>query len=476
MFGDVLEAFLEMPDAALDDRIRTIELERRRLDAELAAAIAVADHRRLQAVDGHRSISAYLRATLNCSTSEANRLRGAAKAVDNIDGLGDAWLNGTIGSSQAARFAVLHGNQRVRDRVSEFAPILLNHAVELSYSDFAKCLDRFVALADADGVHNERDYAIEHRDTQVRDVGGVLDINGHGGDGNITSELIAIHRRFTEAEYQADLAARRAEFGDAADQHPLPRTVPQRRFDAMVEIFRRAATAEKLGGAADPLVNIVIDATTWAALLAESGLAPTTSLDGQTIDPFTGLARPDELLGDLVASANELRTRRCETTNGVMLHPHDVLRAALAGHVRRVVVDSAGVTIDMGRRRRLFEGPARDAARLLISSCEHPGCELPTEMCDVDHAEEWANGGCTDQTNSRIRCSSHNIDKTKHQWRSKQATNGHNYTIRTDGTIMLPAGAKPPTFPTNNEDGDDDSDSEAIAELIRQRARALRSA
>ena len=126
----------------------------------------------------------------------------------------------------------------------------------------------------------------------------------------------------------------------------------------------------------------------------------------------------------------------------------------------------------MGRRRRLFEGPAREAAKLLVLRCEHPGCELPADLCDVDHADEWNDGGATDQHNSRIRCGSHNVDKTKHRWRSRRATNGHTYTIRPDGTIMLPAGVRPPTFP--NEDGPDDI--EHLAKLARQRLTARRAA
>ena len=71
------------------------------------------------------------------------------------------------------------------------------------------------------------------------------------------------------------------------------------------------------------------------------GLAPTT-LDGRAIDPFTGLAAPDELLRDLAGDVERLESVRCETDGGVPLYPHDVLRATLAGHVRRVVLDGSG--------------------------------------------------------------------------------------------------------------------------------------
>ena len=78
----------------------------------------------------------------------------------------------------------------------------------------------------------------------------------------------------------------------------------------------------------------------------------------------------------------------------------------------------------------------------------------------------------TDQPNSRIRCGGHNVDKTKHRWRSKRATNGRTYTIRADGTIMLPVGVRPPTFP----DEDDPDDIEYLTTLARERATALRAA
>jgi hypothetical protein len=472
MFSELRDRLMGLPDGALDDRIRELAMQRRRIDAEFAAAVRVAELRQLGTVDGHRTINSYLRATLNCSGTEASRLRSQAHAVDGVDGLGAAWLAGRIGDSQVSRLAAVNGNRRVRDRLPEFAPMLLDHAEQLPYSEFSQCIERFVTLADQDGTHDARDDAVEHRDAHVDHVAGTVDLTAHGGDGLTAAELITIHRRFADAEYRADLEARRAEFGATADQHPLPRTAGQRRFDALVAIFRRAAGTERLGTTGDPLVNVVIDARTWARMLATSGLAPTTSLDGQPIDPFTGLPRPVDLLGELVRTPDSLTDLRCETTSGVPLHPHDVLRAALAGHVRRVIVDGAGVAIDMGRRRRLFEGPAREAARLLVLRCEHPGCELPADLCDTDHADEWTDGGPTDQQNARVRCGTHNADKTTHRWRSERATNGRTYTVRADGTVMLPVGVRPPTFPSE----DDPDDIERLEHLARQRAAALRAA
>lgn len=257
------------------------------------------------------------------------------------------------------------------------------------------------------------------------------------GDGIAAAEMSAIFQRFCEAEYRNDVDARRREFGADAESHRLGRTARQRSFDALRTMFRTAAAAENVGTVSDPLVNIVVDASTWGEPLAASGLTPA----------------------------------------GIALHPHDVLRAALAGHVRRVIVDSNSVVVDMGRRQRLFTGAAREAARPLLIYCEHPGCELSAELCDIDHSIEWKDGGPTDQANSGPECSSHNIAKTRRKWQKRRALDGRNYTIRQDGTVILSVGVRPPTFPTNdNSDEDDDHTPAEITQLeqvARTRAAAL---
>ena len=65
-------------------------------------------------------------------------------------------------------------------------------------------------------------------------------------------------------------------------------------------------------------------------------------------------------------------THRCETIDGVQLEPTEAITNALVNNVRRVVVDAAEVTLDMGRKR-LFTGALRDA----LSSSD--GCESSRE-------------------------------------------------------------------------------------------------
>ena len=81
---------------------------------------------------------------------------------------------------------------------------------------------------------------------------------------------------------------------------------------------------------------------------------------------------------------------------------------------------------------------------LLATTCSHPGCRIPARFCQVDHIDEWANGGRTDQRNAAIECGGHNRFKHRQRWTTRRDKRGRIYTLRSDGTIVLPVGERPP--------------------------------
>ncbi len=495
---DVASELFDATDAELDERVRALESLRRRVEAEIALTLAAVEQRRLYLADGHRSMKSYLRATCNSSNPDIAAQRRLAKAADAVPGLADALHTGRIGVAQAAAIPPEHPNPphrnpRVRDRLADFAPILLDLAERYCYDDFVIALARFETLADTDGAHRTRVEHITNRNVHVTTVGGQLHLDANGGDPLVNCELEAIFRRFCEHQFRIDAAARRAEHGNDASGKPLARTARQRSYDAFVDMMRRANThldtETGAPAAPNPLVNVLCDERTMALVLADAGLAPTTNLSGDPIDPFTGLPAHTtaDLLADLVGDPDTFARMRCETTNGTPLHPHDVLRAALAGHIRRVVIDTQNVVIDMGRKTRLFTGPAREAAKLLVRRCDHAGCNLPEDFCEVDHITEWADLGRTDQINAGVQCGHDNREKHRRKTTTRRDVHGQRHTIRADGTIILPVGARPPTFPDDNPDDENiDADAADILDdpiqiahevrLARARVRALRRA
>ena len=484
---DVADELFDATETELDERVRALELLRRRVEAEMALTLATVEQRRLYLADGHRSMKGYLRATCNSSNPDIAAGCRLAKAANGVPGLAEALQSGRIGVAQAAAIARVYRNPRVRDRLVDFAAMLLELAERYCYDDFVIALQRFEMLADTDGAHRDRDEQINGRNVHVTTVGGELHLDANGGDPLVNDELQAIFRRFCENEFRTDAAARRDEHGDDAPGKPLARTHSQRSYDAFVDMMRRANahldTDTNAPAAPNPLVNLLCDQRTFALVLADAGLAPTTTLSGNPIDPFTGLPAhtTGDLLTDLVADPDAFARMRCETTTGTPLHPHDVLRAALAGHIRRVVVDAQSVVIDMGRKARLFTGPAREAAKLLVRRCDHAGCDLPEDFCEVDHVTEWVDLGTTDQINAGVDCGHHNREKHRKKLTRRRCIHGQSYTIRPDGSIILPVGARPPTFPHDNDDDttDDHDNPIEIAHQTRRaraRLRALRRA
>lgn len=487
----VVDELVDATAGELDERIRSLEIVRRRIDAELAVTVSAAERRKVYLTDGHRTMKGYLRATCNWSNADVAAQRRLASATDHVPGLAEALHTGRIGTPQAAAIARVHRNRRVRDRLVEFAPTLLDLAERCCFDDFHLALRRFEMLADLDGAHSDRDEQVENRNAHVTTVGGALHLDGNGGDPLVNEELEAIFRRYCEHEFRLDAVARRAEHGDDAPGKPLARTHTQRNYDAFVHLMRRANSGlDSVAGAPtapDPVVNVVSDARTWALILADAGLTPTGNLAGEPIDPFNGLPADvnHDLLRELMSDPAAFASMRCETGRGTPLHPHDVLRATLGGHVRRVIVDARSVPIDMGRKRRLFTGAAREAAKLLVRRCDHAGCDLPEEFCDVDHITEWHDGGPTDQDNAGAGCSHHNTVKHKRRTTTRRDIHGQRYTVRPDGSIILPVGARPPSFPDPGDEPSDDPSASAIrdateaAELVRlaqARVRRLRRA
>ena len=121
--------------------------------------------------------------------------------------------------------------------------------------------------------------------------------------------------------------------------------------------------------------------------------------------------------------------------HGDPLDPHTVLQVLLAGYIRFAIYDDDGHPIHWGRKKRLFDGPARDAVRSLSTRCTQPGCRVPTRRTQTDHTVDYARGGTTDPDNGNIRCHRHNLMKNRGYTVQRDAL-GQWRTYRPDGTEM----------------------------------------
>ncbi|NND75236.1 MAG: HNH endonuclease [Ilumatobacter sp.] len=443
MFADLVADLIDTDDAAITTRLRANELEQRRLATEQAALITEAVRRGIDQRDGHRSVKGYLKANLNWSDQQVLAGRRLAALLDTVPCTGDALLAGHIGLAQAGELARIRGNRRCGDRLTEVAEMLLHHAEHLSFKNFRVVTKRWEALADQDGAYDDR---VESRTATVLDVNGELFVNATGGTPIEAAELVAVFDRFVEREFRKDCAERDARCGASAPTALLPRTDAQRRRDAFQQIFRAADSAGAGDARFGPLpitLNVIVSQYDLENALAGAGLGPLP------ID----LRAPD------------IADRRRETSTGTPISQADVVAAAIHGRVRRVLLDNRGVITDFGRERRLFTGPLRVAARLMGHSCSHPGCDIASEQCEIDHVAEFVRDrGSTSLANSDLNCRSHNRYKTRAGLTRQRLGTDRFVTRRKDGTAMLPVGRRIPAAEPADPDQPADADEPADAD------------
>jgi hypothetical protein len=455
MFGTVLDDYLQWEPAALHAELEQLELESRALDARRLAVRAAAESRQTPALDGHKSTRAYLRAVCNQPSQVALAEVRRARLCRDFRQVGEALSAGRIGVGQIDELVRIRRNERAARYLDEAAvDVLLEHAEHLPIRSFTTVVERWLMWADPDGAWHDQSESIDHRAAHVVDANGEVSIGVMGGDALTAEKLRNIFAHFVEIEFRKDCESRRSEHGDRADEHPLPRTDAQRRFDAVVAIFERAYVAAADGKLPDPVVNLVCDQRTLHDLLCRAGIV---LADGEQLDlDLLSRQQIDAVLAEFVNDPAGMLSRRCETSSGQQIAPRLLIQALLTAQVRRVVLDSKGTIIDLGARKRLFTGNARIAATLLEQFCQHPGCEVPADRCQIDHNQSHTAGGRTDQVNARPECGPHNRHKYEHGWRTRRAANGRTYNIRADGTLILFVGERPPPFSRADQDDADD--------------------
>lgn len=395
--------------------VRDRERARRAAEVQVACGLVELHRRGMHLDDGHVDISAWGRAMFGWSVAESKGLVRLGRVLGRLPQVRALAHDGRVGTAHLAALAEIERNPRCREQVGEADELFGAQVLRLRADEFAVLVRRWVAVADSEGAARSQQGAHRRRSAHLLQVGDevVLRAQGAAWDGAVLREVFD---RFCEAEFLTDWAEARQQVGPDLARGFLPRTDAQRRFDALVAIFDAAASAPGVPRSGEPLVNVVVDARTAAELLAEAAGAGAVGADAMP-------RSPDEVLW-----------RRCETVDGVQLARADVLAALLIGQLRRVVVDSAGRVIDLGRRSRLFRGGAREAVLLLERQCLWPGCNAPPGRLQADHLHGWAyEGGRTDHDDGGPACGHHNLVK-RQGYSARRDEHGDWHVYRPDGT------------------------------------------
>jgi len=374
-----------LADDAMTGAVPMLQAVITRLTAVEAALVAEIDGRGLVRQSGSVNASTWLRDRARISITEAHKVNAFGALLDQRPSLVAAVLAGGVTVEQA--LAVGHAmaelpdecGGEIRDKVEA---TLLEHAARFEPSILRKLGARVLAHIAPDAAEEQLRRRLDREERQAaRDRALTLSSDGRGRTrlyGILDAESAAIVRAALEplmtpipggsAGGAAGLAGSAGFGGSGGLGGSDLRTAAARRADALVDVCRLALRTGELpiDGGQPPQLNVTID---YGALIAGVGAG---ILD-------TG--------GDL--SAAVMRRLACDC------------------RILPVVLDGAGVPIDVGRARRLFTGAARAAVLVRDGGCAFPGCDRPPRWCDIHHIVSWLDGGRTDRDNGVALCGHH---------------------------------------------------------------------
>jgi hypothetical protein len=395
----------------------SLEDEQRVRDARRSIVLAELEARKAHRADSHATIFGMLRSKLHWSEVECRQRMRLARLIAAHPSVGATLFEAQMSTANAATIANLWSNRRLRERFDSVLGELLGEACTSEHDDFQRHPLRWELLNDP-AARTERAELDAQRDARISITGGKGRLSAEWGDLDAATNA-AIFDRFVDAEFDADWAVVKARHGDEASMASMPRTNAQRRADALTAIFKRAATSPAGGREPKPVVAVHLDSHTFNEILTSARIFPE-----RQVDPFDD---PTPLISRM----------RCETGDGVLINPDRVLQVLLEGYVRFVASTDEGEVIHWGRKRRLFEGAAREAVMSLSPRCITNGCRVKTSRSEADHLDPWGDGHPTDPGNGGPQCGSHNDAKRRRRWRVTRDHRGHWHRHRPDGTEII---------------------------------------
>ncbi len=359
------------------------------------------------AVDGALSAPSWLAHRAPLSKRDARQLVRTARVAFRHERTGKALAAGDVTSAHADVLATL-----VKGREKLFArdeDVLLDIAPTLSVDDFAEALKHWRSAADDELSSNDAHHNFENRSvTLASTLFGRVELHA-----SLDAEAGAIVARALDAYDRPD----------PIDGPTPPRTVAQRRADALTQICSEALGEKQAAGHHVPNVDLVLGADRSSGGVSGHGF---------------GRARPAGGWFDLFA--------RCEIEGIGPVARVVAERITCDSAVCRVVMHGVSEVLDLGRRQRVPSRALRRALERRDGRCVFPGCDAPISWCDVHHLVHWADGGPTDLENCVLLCRRHHVLCHEGGWRLAREPGG-GIVVAVRGTMVRTRRKRPPPRP-----------------------------
>jgi hypothetical protein len=352
----------EFTDLEVVESLRSVFHADSMLEAVTTAVVGEADRRRLHRCEGASACSTWVGALVGRPVGECREVVRRARRLTNMPTTATAFSCGQVSAAHVRH--LIRAAKADQAAFGRDEAMLVDHARSLRFDDFCRAIDYWCQLNDHDGV--EADALGRYRARSLHlsttmDGTGALDATFEPVG---LAEFSQALRRIELELWETDWAEAKDRLGAGVVEADLGRTRSQRRYDALIEMARRAHAVPPGARLPRPLVTVLVDLPT-----------------------LTG--------------------RICELSTGTVVTPGEVLPVLGDADLERIVFDGASRVLDVGERRRLFVGATRRAVEVRDRRCTHPTCSVPANRCDVDHIQRYEHDGPTTQANGWLRCPTH---------------------------------------------------------------------
>lgn len=366
--------------ALTDSEVHALAVGITRLSSRLAAAGAKAidswDARRTWAEDGSKSAGARLARDcgLDPETGKAEVRR--ARKLRTMPVTSAAFADGSLSVDYVDLLARANSGD-ARALFSRDEQLLADLIRPMRHADAKKTVAYWRSSADdqTEKKRAERQKGRRHACADRTFKGGVhvsAFLPRVGGTG-FHDEFHRLERQL----FEEDVAEARRLHGDDAMAH-LPRTGAQRGADALMLMAERSASMPEGSRKPAPLFTVLVSYETFAGKV-------------------------------------------CELEDGTVVHPAELQEFLAEAEIERIVFDGPSRVIDVGKRTRFFTGALRRAIQVRDRHCQdESGCDEPIARSEVDHEEEFEDGGFTTQENGALKCRYHNRRKSRMKRRRKR--------------------------------------------------------
>ncbi len=358
------------PAVAKSERVTHLLALQERLNAEVLRLVGEWDRDHAWETDGSLSAAAWLEQRTSLAHRDARTMVKTARLVDRHAAIGAALANEEIAVPHVSAIGRVVSRHR-EPLLGEHVETLVEQARHLTIRDFTTVMRRWASLADdhlATDAHEQQ--------WERRHVYAATSLDGWV-EGRFRLDPIGGRGFLNRLDQMAP--------PDPADMPEGPRTLAQRRADALIELAESATAA---GGAPPPNLNVVID------------------LPALTGDP-----------ADVIAA-------RCDL-EGVGPIARDALEyVACCATVTRHITNGPSVVLDMGRAVRVATPAQRRALAVRDRHCRFPSCDRQPGWCDAHHIISWLDDGQTAVDNMVLLCRRHHTLVHQTRWTITRSPDG----------------------------------------------------